>query len=133
MAYETANGTTTQSATDYCEAAKGAAAVRADAVLRRAERVVRSLAPSPSTPPDDEYKRAAADAELAAFEHLWQRPSYLKREDWLDGSATYADEGALAGVVRDAMGRYYAGEDEASGESGAGGAAVFNVSDEPLF
>ena len=133
LPHVTANGTTTQNATDYCEGAKGAAVVRVDAVLRRAERVVRSLAPSPSTPSDDQYKAAAADTELAAFEHLWQRPSYLKREDWLDGSATYADDGALAGVVRDAMGAYYAGEDVPSGGGGKGEAAVFNVSDEPLF
>ena len=133
MAYETSNGTTTQNAMDYCEAAKGAATVRVDAVLRRAERTVRSLAPPPSTPSDVQYKASAADAELAVFEHLWQRPSYLKREDWLDGSATYADDGALAGLVRDAMGGYYAGEDAPSGSSNDGKAAVFNVSDEPLF
>ena len=133
MAYETTNGTTTQNAVDYCEAAKGATAIRVDAVLRRAERVVRTLAPAPSTPAGEQYKSSAADAELAAFEHLWQRPSYLKREDWLDGSATYSDDGALAGVVRDAMGGYYVGEDQSSGGSGDGKAAVFNVSDEPLF
>lgn len=132
MPYETANTTTTQNAIDYCEAAKGAAGVRVDAMLRRAERVVRSLAPSLQTPPDAEYKSFAADAELAVFEHLWQRPSYLKREDWLDGSATYSDDDALAGVVRDAMGSYYVGEDEAYGGSD-GRAAVFNVSDAPLF
>ena len=132
MAHETENGTTTQNAVDYCEAAKGAPGVRVDAVLRRAARVVRSLAPPASAPPDDEYKAAARDAELAAFEHLWQRPSYLKREDWLDGSVTYADDGALQGVVRDAMGGYYAGEEESSG-GGEGKAAVFNVTDEPLF
>jgi hypothetical protein len=133
VAYQTANGVATQNATDYFEKARGSAEVRLDAVLRRAERVVRSLAPSPSTPPDDEYKAAAADAELAVFEHLWQRPSYLKREDWLDGSATYTDDGALEGVVRDAMGGYYIGEDTPSGGNGDGKAAVFNVSDEPLF
>lgn len=132
MAHTTANGATTQNAIAYCEAAKGAAEVRVDAVLRRAERIVRSLAPSPSTPPDDEYKQAARDAELAVFEHLWQRPSYLKRQDWLDASATYADDGALQGVVRDAMGGYYLGEVD-SLASNDGKAAVFNVSDEPLF
>lgn len=132
MAYETANGTTTQNAVDYHKAAKGAAEIRLDAILRRAERVVRSLAPSPSTPPADEYRAAAADAELVAFEYLWQRPDYLERKKLLNAEVTYAKAGSLESAIQAIMGGYYVGEEEPSRVE-TGGAVVFNVSDEPLF
>jgi hypothetical protein len=135
MAYTSANGTTTDAAAtgdvvlvmDYFPGAQGAPQTRLDVLLRRAERVVRDLAPSPD-PATTEYRAAARDAELAVFEFLFSRPSYLQQHKVIDESVTYADEQALEQLVRDAMPGYYAGS---LGSEGA--ASVHNLRPEPLW
>jgi hypothetical protein len=116
VAHTTANGTTTDAAAtdaalvkvqDYHQPATGIAQSRLDALLRRSERLVWRLAPSPATPAPDEYRSAARDAELAVFEHLLMRPSYVDQESVLDSSTRFSGEGALEELVRSAMPSYY--------------------------
>lgn len=63
MAHATGNGVTVAHAVEYHPAAEKATARRLDATLRRAERLVRALAP----PPDPlDAVRAASDEDLLA-------------------------------------------------------------------
>jgi hypothetical protein len=93
---------------DYHPPALGAPQSRLDALLRRSERLVRGA----SSPPEDSaslaaYRDAARDAELAAFEFLLERPSYLKRESVLDSSTDFVDSTALESILRGALGEWY--------------------------
>ena len=109
MAHETANGVTVANATEYHAPAKGGSMRRLDAILRRSERLVCDLAPPDGETASREYTETAADAELAVFEHLWERPSYADKDDVMQASTTFADRKALEDLVRDSMGRFYVG------------------------
>jgi len=134
MAHTTQNGVTTAHATEYHAPAKRAPERRLDAILRRSERLVRDLAPPPS-PTDGEYGQTAADAELAVFEHMWERASYVDKDGVMQASTTYADRKALEDLVRDSMGRFYVGPrviPPNTPETPAP-AVVTNVSEDPLW
>jgi hypothetical protein len=103
VAYITANGTDTAGAVAYPPSAGQLPESKQDAVLRRAERTVREVAPPAS---GDEYRRAAADAELAAFEFLAENPDYLKNYSVLDESTSLAGRGELVEMVAQMMGSF---------------------------
>jgi hypothetical protein len=133
----TANKVTASQAVDYHPGLKDVAsgpASRVDSVLRRAERLVRDLAPPPD-PLDEEYKPAAADAELAVFEFLFSNPAHLESDQLSDARSTYRRLESVEQIVRQAMGRYYVGPREIppNADPPRPGARLTNVSDEPLW
>lgn len=134
MAHTTANGITVEQATEYHAPAKDKSARRLDTTLRRAERLVRDLAPPPS-PEDPEYAPTAADAELATFEYMWGRVSYVEREDVMQASTVYADRKALEDLVRDSMGRFYVGRRVVppNAPDDRPASVLTNVSENPLW
>lgn len=136
MAHITINGTTTVQATEYHTPASEASESRLDATLRRAERLVKDLAPPPS-PEDLEYPSTAADAELAVFEHLHESLYYVERDVVGNATTVYRDRKALEDLVRDAMGRFYVGPRaiEPNPPDGSAGApsVLTNVSEHPLW
>lgn len=134
MAHITTSGVTVERATSYHAPASKGSPERLDAILRRAERLVRDLAPPPD-PVGNEYPPTAADAELAVFEFLWERKSYVERDDVMQASAVYADHKALENLVRDSMGRFYVGPREIPPNSPETrrGSSLHNVSPEPLW
>ena len=135
MAHTTANGVKNTDVVAYHEDANGAPAARVDAVLRRAERGVRDLTVRP-VPEGDEYKKRAADAELAAFEYIFEYRPYLKREKLSDAELTYVDteSGGLVGLIRGELGPFFSAPEQADAPGAASGSAtVRNVSPEPLW
>lgn len=137
MAYTTANGVTEAKAVEYHGPAAGSAAYRLDTTLRRAERLVKDLAPPPEGMSAEEavtYSVVAADAELAVFEWFWERPDYLERDKIGDVDVKYRDASAVEDLVRREMGRYYIGPREvAPRQNLSPSATVKNISDQPLW
>lgn len=113
MAYTTANSVTTDPASgvglvkvqDYDDSFAGASQVRLDTLLRRAERRVKDIAP-PAGTPTDEYRAAARDAELLAFDYLFKNPGYLESHSVLDESVSYAKGDALTRIISETMGGF---------------------------
>lgn len=134
MAHTTENGVTVERATSYHAPAANGSPERLDTILRRAERLVRDLAP-PSDPVDNEYKSTAADAELAVFEFLWESPAHIDRETVLDATTYNRGQGALLELVRNAMGRFYIGPREIppNASDDRPPSVVHNVSPDPLW
>ncbi len=138
MAYTTANKITSkapeppdpavQVVTADVESAEGASESRIDRVLRMAERIVGNLAPPDGEPRSEGYRRAAADAEVAVFEYLWDTKGYVGTARSAAGSSvSYQSNPAVLRIVEDAMGDY------ATGGGGTAAASVSNVSPEPLW
>lgn len=134
MAHITVNGVTIERAKNYHAPASSGSPERLDTILRRAERLVRDLAPPPD-PINSEYNPTAADTELAVFEHLWERASYVDRDDVMQAATVYADHKALENLVRDSMGRFYIGPREIPPNTPETrrGSSLHNVSPEPLW
>lgn len=105
MSYVTANATSDTMAQEY--AGEGApTGVRADALLRDAERIVSDIAPPPS-PVDADYEQAASDAELRVFEILVAGGRNVKSESVDTISVTYSDASSdIYNIVRDTMARW---------------------------
>lgn len=85
---ETANGTKLSEAVEYAgvDAPSG---VRAQALLRDAERTVRDIAPPPESTPDA-YKTDAKDAEMYVFSYFAANPGYISSASSDDVSITFA-------------------------------------------
>lgn len=133
MPYTTANGTTEYGALDYYPKAAGTPEARIDSVLRRAERIVRDLAPPPDTL-DSKYSAVAADTELAVFEYLLETSPHAEREQTLDRMVVYRGDG-LEQLVRQSMGSYYVGPRVVppNADPPAPPAKLTNVSPDPLW
>jgi hypothetical protein len=106
MPYTTANATTTAMAQEYVgdEAPVG---VRADAMLRDAERIVAGIAPPPDPRPTD-YVAAASDAELRIFEAISLRKDRISSQAVGALSVSYkTDPGEdMYEIVRQTMARW---------------------------
>ena len=90
MSYTTVNGTTTSAAQTY--ASTELVEVKADVLLRNAERRVKRVAPPPSEV-SSEYNAAAADTEMRIFELLASMPVLpVKSESVGDISISYGDQ-----------------------------------------
>lgn len=118
MSHTTASGSTSDATAtgtvvkvqDYHPACKGVHQSRLDAVLRRSERFVGIAAPPPSSESTEElaaYREVARDAELAVFEHLLERPSYVTQESVMGSSTSFVGSEGLEELVREAMPDYY--------------------------
>lgn len=104
MAETTANGTSTAMAQDY--ATSELSEVKADALLRDAERVVADIAPPPASV-DADYTQAASDSELRVFEILATEKHRIKSESVDSISVSYADSSAdIYNIVRDTMAQW---------------------------
>lgn len=84
----TANGTKLEDAIEYAgsDAPNG---VKAQALLRDAERTVRDIAPPPEPVPSD-YKADAKDAEMYVFSYYSASPGYISSASSDDVSITFA-------------------------------------------
>ena len=115
MAAETSSGTTTEQAQTY--AGTELADIKADALLRDAARIVRDIAPPPSSV-TDEYRQAASDSELRIFEILASGARSVKSESVGDVSVSYADSSSdIYNIVRDTMAGWipYSSNDDGPG------------------
>lgn len=121
MAYTTANKTTSgpadpadpqlQSVTADVEQAQGAPETRIDRVLRMAEGTVKDLAPPPAGQPrPEDYRQAAADAEIAVFEYIWDTRGIVSSQSSLVGSSvSYQSDPQVLKIVSQTMGKYAGG------------------------
>lgn len=134
MSQKTANGNDMDRVIEYYPPASNAPETRVDTVLRRAERLVRDLAPPPE-PVDNEYKPTAADAELAVFEYLYESMPHVERKQELDATVVYRDPAGVEDVVRREMSRYYVGPRviPPNTPETRRGSSLHNVSPEPLW
>jgi len=139
MAYTTENGVTSAHAVAYHDDAEGASGERVDSTLKRAERAVLDQAvrplPAEGTAELGESRARAADAELAAFEYLFEFKPYLKSERWGDANATYTDsDAALDNLIRGTLGaRFAAPAAEAASATGGSTTPVRNASENSLW
>ncbi len=91
----TTSGTTTTQAQAY--AGTSLAELKADALLRNAERLVKRVAPLvEGVEPSSAYLNAASDAELVAFEVFAVDPGYVRWKSAGDVSVRYRNEKADA-------------------------------------
>ena len=89
MAHTTQNGTSTAMATEYT-GDESPGGIKADAVLRSAERAVAFEAPFSGEAGDQAaYLRDASDAELAVFQWLVLRPDRIKDQALGDLKTSY--------------------------------------------
>lgn len=104
MSYMTANGTTTANAVLYA-GADGIVAIKQDAILRDAERLVKRYGPPP-IPVTAQYTSAASDAEMRVFDYLINTDGYVSSEGFPGVSTSFVDFEKVKSLVKSIVADY---------------------------